>query len=100
MRAEENFFISQSNFKIIEEENQELNQENAELRMASLDGIAIAEAFETLSKEREKLSNDLAERSLMIKRLIEHNNDLSFRLKQLGIEEKICISDPSRHRRY
>ena len=99
-RAEENFFRSQSNFKIIEEENKEISRENGELRMASLDGVAIAEAFETISKEREGLSKDLAERSLLVKRLLEHNNDLTLRLKQLGIEEKMCNSEPSKQKRY
>jgi regulator of replication initiation timing len=55
--------------------------ENAELRQASLDGIAIADAIEELSQEREKLSVDLADRAATIKRLLEENSDLNFRLK-------------------
>jgi hypothetical protein len=42
-------------------------EENDELRQASLDGIAIAEAIEELSREREKLSVDLADRAATIK---------------------------------
>ena len=77
-----------------------MNDENIELRQASLDGVAIAEAFETLSKEREKLSNDLAERTATIKRLVEYNNNLSTKLKQHGIEEKIITPEANRIKRY
>lgn len=99
-RTERNFFISQSNFKAIEEENKELSGENNELRQASLDGVAIAEAFEALSREREKLSNDLVERSATVKRLLEKNNDLAFRLRQFGVEEKNFTPDGGLNRRY
>ena len=73
-------------------------EENMELRQASLDGIAIAEAFETLSKERERLSVDLAERTATIKRLLEHNNELAFKLKQFSIDEKFATPDREMYR--
>jgi hypothetical protein len=85
--AEENLYITKTTLKALEEDNLTLVDENTELRQASLDGIAIAEAFETLSKEREKLSVDLAERTATIKRLLEHNNELALRLKQFSAEE-------------
>ena len=85
--VEENLFISRSTLRAIEDDNHQLLEENAELRQASLDGIAIAEAFETLSREREKLSVDLAERTATIKKLLEHNNELAMRLKQFNAED-------------
>jgi len=45
-----------------------------------LDGIAIADAIEELSKEREKLSVDLADRAATIKNLLEENSELSYKL--------------------
>lgn len=52
-----------------------------ELRQSSLEGIAIADAIETLSNERERLSVDLADRAATIKRLLEENGELAGRLK-------------------
>jgi predicted RNase H-like nuclease (RuvC/YqgF family) len=57
-----------------------LLQENEELRQAALDGIEIAKAVQDLTREREQLSQDLQDRASTIKRLIEDNNTLAFRL--------------------
>jgi predicted RNase H-like nuclease (RuvC/YqgF family) len=57
-----------------------LMQENEELRQAAMDGIEIAKAVQDLTRERETLSKDLQERASTIKRLIEDNNTLAFRL--------------------
>ena len=65
----------------LEEENRGIIGENMELRQASLDGIAIADAIETLSNERERLSVDLADRAATIRRLLEENAELAARLK-------------------
>jgi predicted RNase H-like nuclease (RuvC/YqgF family) len=54
--------------------------ENEELRQAAMDGIEIAKAVQDLTREREILSQDLQERASTIKRLIEDNNGLAFRL--------------------
>jgi len=54
--------------------------ENEELRQAALDGIEIAKAVQDLTRERETLSQDLQDRASTIKRLIEDNNTLAFRL--------------------
>ncbi len=45
-----------------------------------MDGIEIAKAVQDLTREREQLSQDLQERACTIKRLIEDNNTLAFRL--------------------
>ena len=76
-----------TNLRNMENDNSVLLDENMELRQASLDGVAIAEAFETLSKERERLSMDLDDRTATVKRLIDHNNELAERLRIAGIEE-------------
>ena len=57
-----------------------LVSENEELRQAALDGIEIAKAVQDLTRERETLSQDLQERASTIKRLIEDNNTLAYRL--------------------
>lgn len=84
--TEQNLYIYKTTLKTIEDDNQLLIEENMELRQASLDGVAIAEAFETLSKERERLSLDLADRTATIKRLIDQNNELAERLRNVGYE--------------
>ena len=96
--VEENFYISKTTIKALEEDNQQMVEENIELRQASLDGIAIAEAFETLSKERERLSVDLAERTAMIKKLLEHNNELANKLKIFAAEDKYVTPDRDMYR--
>ena len=85
--TEQNLYIVKSTLKNMEEDNMSLVEENYELRLASLDGVAIAEAFETLSKEREKLSLDLAERTATINKLIEQNNELADRLRSVGFDD-------------
>ena len=85
--TEQNLYIVKSTLKNLEEDNMTLVEENYELRLASLDGVAIAEAFETLSKEREKLSLDLAERTATINKLIEQNNELADRLRSVGFDD-------------
>lgn len=72
----------------VEDDNEALCHENEELRQASLDGIAIADAIETLSKERERLSVDLADRASTIKQLIDENNALAVKLKTASIPER------------
>ena len=85
--TEQNLYIYKTTLKNMEDDNQILVEENMELRQASLDGVAIAEAFETLSKERERLSMDLAERTATIKRLIDQNNELAERLRNAGFDD-------------
>lgn len=71
------------------DEKNALYDENMELRQASLDGIAIADAIETLTKERERLSVDLADKSATIRRLLQENTDLSSRLRLFEKEEAL-----------
>ena len=64
----------------LENINRNLLTENEELRQAAMGGIEIAKVVQELTRERENLSHDLAERAGTIKKLIEDNNNLSVRL--------------------
>jgi hypothetical protein len=63
-------------------DNQELANENEELRQFSLDGYQIAKGVRSLSDERERLSVDLADKAKIIKGLLDENETLSIRLRQ------------------
>ncbi len=45
-----------------------------------MDGIEMAKTIDELSREREKLSVDLADKAIVIRKLLEDNNNLSVRL--------------------
>jgi len=79
-----------------------LFDENSELRQATMDGLDLADAIETLSKERERLSVDLAERAATIKQLLEENNELAARMRaaQKEAEALRVLTVPERERRY
>lgn len=79
-----------------------LFDENSELRQATMDGLDLADAIETLSKERERLSVDLAERAATIKQLLEENNELAARMRaaQKEAEALRLLTVPERERRY
>jgi regulator of replication initiation timing len=66
----------------LEEDNESLALQNEEMRQISLDGYQIARNVQNLNSEREKLSVDLADKTSMIKRLLDENEKLRFRLRQ------------------
>ena len=57
----------------LENDNDNLANENEELRQYSLDGYQIAKNVQNLTSEREKLSVDLADKAQTIKKLLEEN---------------------------
>ena len=57
----------------LETNNHELVAENDHLRQFSMDGFHIAKNVQSLSNEREKLSCDLADKTSVIKNLLEEN---------------------------
>lgn len=65
----------------VEVDNESLANENEELRQFSLDGYEIAKNVQVLSLEREKLSVDLADKSNIIRKLLDENEDLSSSLE-------------------
>jgi hypothetical protein len=50
------------------------------LRIGALDGIEMAKSVDDLTREREKLSIDLADKAITIRKLLEDNHNLSVRL--------------------
>ena len=77
-------YISQLKDKIhdFEYENGQLANENEELRQFSLDGYQIAKGVQSLSHERERLSVDLADKTKVIKNLLDENEALTMKLKE------------------
>ena len=56
-----------------ENKNHNLADQNEELRSGALDGLEMAKSIDELSREQEILSVDMAEKSLVIRRLLEDN---------------------------
>lgn len=66
--------------KNLEKSNEEIAEQNEELRAGALDGIEMAKSIDDLTREREKLSIDLADKAIIIRKLLEDNHNLSVRL--------------------
>jgi predicted RNase H-like nuclease (RuvC/YqgF family) len=58
------------------DENDELEDENDNLRELTSDGVDLAKGVHDLTKEREKLSIDLTDKSEAIQKLLEDNETL------------------------
>ena len=61
-------------------QNELLLSENEDLRQTSIEGLEIADVVQQIAREREQLSEDLKDRSLTIKSLLEENIQLQNRL--------------------
>lgn len=85
---EDKLYVLHDEYCHMEAENKALSDENMELRQASIDGIAIADAVEALSRERERLSTDLQSRAQTIKKLLEENSELTLRLRYIRDPER------------
>jgi len=66
----------------LEARNQEVARQNEDLRQGALDGIEMAKSVDDLSREREILTIDIADKALVIRRLLEDNNNLHLELHQ------------------
>lgn len=77
--------------KHFEYSNEELADQNEELRQGALDGIEMAKTIDDLTREREKLSVDLADKAITIRKLLEDNNNLSIRLSHAQEEAQTLI---------
>jgi hypothetical protein len=77
--------ISQLKDRIIETEadNDSLAVENEELRQFSLDGYAIAKNVKSLSSDREMLSVDLSDKANTIRKLLDQNEAMQRKLKEV-----------------
>ena len=90
-------------YEEMEKDYKQVFVENNELRQATLDGLEIADAIEALSREREKLSVDLADRAVTIKKLLEENGELAARLRNAQKEAetlKLLTTPAEREVRY
>jgi outer membrane murein-binding lipoprotein Lpp len=65
----------------LEQDNDQISNENEELRQFSLDGFELAKNVQTLTAEREKLSVDLADKAQVIRKLLDENEKLSYKLR-------------------
>lgn len=61
----------------LEEKNIAVAEQNDEYREGALDGIMMAKHCEALHREREKLSVDLADKAITIRKLLEDNKTLN-----------------------
>jgi regulator of replication initiation timing len=66
-----------------EADNDSLAVENEELRQFSLDGYAIAKNVKSLTADREELSVDLADKASTIRKLLDENESMQRRLREL-----------------
>lgn len=64
------------NISKFETENEELAKQNDEFRKGALDGITMVRHVEGLTADRDKLSVDLADKALTIRKLLEDNQYL------------------------
>ena len=63
--------------KELDLDNQDLVMENEQLRKTSMDGIFLAQTWKELSEKIKFLSVDLADKSKVIKSLVNENNGLA-----------------------
>ena len=73
--------ITKDKIKELETDNEQLANENEELRQFSLDGYQLGKNVTNLTQEREVLSVDLADKAATIKKLLDENERLSLRLR-------------------
>ena len=60
----------------LEDDNEELAKQNDEFRKGAMDGITMVRHVERLTADRDKLSVDLADKALTIRKLLEDNSYL------------------------
>lgn len=72
----------------MEENNAALAEQNDEYREGALDGIMMAKHCETLHKDRQMLSVDLADKAITIRKLLEDNSTLHTQLQRLQANKR------------
>ena len=95
--SEKNNSILNTDF--LESKNKQILEENEELRHISIDAIELAHLHKLIKQQKEELSIDLADKSLLLKKLIESNENLTEKLKKaqeeareiLQFSEKITV---------
>ena len=100
---DDEYSVLQLRYEELERDYKQIFTENNELKQRTLEGLEIASAVEALSREREKLSVDLADRAVTIKRLLEENGDLASRLRSARKEAdtlRVLTTPAERENRY
>ena len=69
-----------NNMARLESTNDELAKQNDEFRRGAMDGINMVRHVEALTADRDKLSVDLADKALTIRKLLEDNQYLQNKL--------------------
>ena len=72
---------------VVENENAELAKQNDVFRSGALDGIQMVRNMDNLTQDRDKLSVDLADKALTIRKLLEDNQFLQGRISALENEK-------------
>ena len=68
------------NIARLEKDNDILAQQNDQFRRGAMDGITMVRHVEALTEDRDKLSVDLADKALTIRKLLEDNQYLQNKL--------------------
>jgi len=100
---DDEYHVLQLRYEELERDYKLVFTENSELKQRTMEGLEIASAIEALSREREKLSVDLADRAVTIKRLLEENGDLASRLRSARKEAetlRVLTTPAERESRY
>ena len=100
---DDEYHVLQLRYEELEQDYKQVFSENNELKQRTLEGLEIASAIEALSREREKLSVDLADRAITIKRLLEENGELASRLRTARKEAdtlRVLTTPAERENRY
>jgi len=66
--------------KHLENSNQKIAIQNEDFRQGALDGIEMARNLDDLQREKEVLAIDLADKALVMRRLLEDNANLNNQL--------------------
>eukprot|EP00347_Sterkiella_histriomuscorum_P010259 403376981 len=68
--------------RVVERANLEISQQNKNFQNQAITGMLSADKLELLSADRTRMSMELAEKTLLIRRLLEENKNLNIRLSQ------------------
>ena len=79
------------NISKFETENDELAKQNDEFRKGALDGITMVRHVEGLTMDRDKLSVDLADKALTIRKLLEDNQYLQNKLTNAQAQASVIL---------
>jgi len=77
----------------LEGANEEMAKQNDEFRRGAMEGMTMVRHVESLTADRDKLSVDLADKALTIRKLLEDNQYLQNRLAHAKSQSAAIIED-------